>query len=76
MYRDQFGEFVCGYWGLKGQKQTEEKELQKKTKQKKSSLAFNLKYCNNCFFAKYRKIPKISPSKYKPPNPVTQKTVR
>ena len=18
MYRDQFGEFVCGYWGLKG----------------------------------------------------------
>ena len=19
MYRDQFGEFVCGYWGLKGQ---------------------------------------------------------
>ena len=20
MYRDQFGEFVCRYWGLKGQK--------------------------------------------------------
>ena len=20
MYRDQFGEFVCGYWGLKGLK--------------------------------------------------------
>ena len=25
---------------------------------------------------KYRKIPKISPSKYKPPKPVTQKTLR
>ena len=24
----------------------------------------------------YRKIPKISPSKYKPPKPVTQKTLR
>ena len=22
MYRDQFGEFVCGYWGLKGQRQS------------------------------------------------------
>ena len=20
MYKDQFGEFECGYWGLKGQK--------------------------------------------------------
>ena len=20
MYRDQFGEFVCGYWGFKGKK--------------------------------------------------------
>ena len=20
MYGDQFGEFVCGYWGLKGQR--------------------------------------------------------
>ena len=27
-------------------------------------------------FVKYRKIPKISPSKYKPPKPVTQKTPR
>ena len=26
--------------------------------------------------AKYRKIPKISPSKYKPPKPVTRKTLR
>ena len=26
--------------------------------------------------AQYRKIPKISPSKYKPPKPVTQKTLR
>ena len=25
---------------------------------------------------KYRKIPKISPSKYKPPKPVTQETLR
>ena len=25
---------------------------------------------------KYRKIPKINPSKYKPRNPVTQKTLR
>ena len=25
---------------------------------------------------KYLKIPKISPSKYKPPKPVTQKTLR
>ena len=25
---------------------------------------------------KYRKIPKISPSKYKPPKPVAQKTLR
>ena len=22
MYRDQFGEFVCGYWGLKGYKES------------------------------------------------------
>ena len=28
-----------------------------------------------CLFI-YRKIPKIIPSKYKPPNPVTQKTLR
>ena len=27
-------------------------------------------------FELYRKIPKISPSKYKPPNFVTQKTLR
>ena len=27
-------------------------------------------------FVMYRKIPKISPSKYKPPKIVTQKTVR
>ena len=29
-----------------------------------------------CFYLRYRKIPKISPSKYKPPKPVTQKTLR
>ena len=27
-------------------------------------------------FYQYRKIPKISPSKYKPPKPMTQKTFR
>ena len=37
MYRDQFGEFVCGYWGLKSEKPTEEKELQKKKQTKKQN---------------------------------------
>ena len=26
MYGDQFGEFVCGYWGLKGKGRTSQKE--------------------------------------------------
>ena len=30
MYRDQFGEFVCGYWGLKG--------LKKKTRSPKLKM--------------------------------------
>ena len=25
MYRDQFGEFVCGYWGFKGKKRKQNK---------------------------------------------------
>ena len=38
-------------------------------------------YSNNLLLRKsekknYREIPKISPSKYKPPKPVTQKTLR
>ena len=27
MYGDQFGEFVCGYWGLTGYREFEEMEL-------------------------------------------------
>ena len=33
-------------------------------------------YSGGGYSLKYRKIPKISPSKYKPSKPVTQKTVR
>ena len=28
MYGDQFGEFVCGYWGLKGQSHNYTRQLQ------------------------------------------------
>ena len=40
---------------------------------KKSALEI---LADNRGFGKYRKIPKISPSMYKPPKPATQKTLR
>ena len=41
MYRDQFGEFVCGYWGLKVKNKLKRKNCKKKQKTNKQTKKQN-----------------------------------
>ena len=58
MYRDQFGEFACG-------KNCKKKKQTKKQYKRKAVLHLTLSIAT-IVFLQNRKIPKISPSMYKP----------
>ena len=40
MYRDQFGEFVCGYWGSKGQDMEKNMSANQRNWERGSSARF------------------------------------